>query len=111
MAIKRGSTPIYTFEVEGKSFKRCKVFVTFEQNGTLVTKTNDDIEITNLTDENGNERSTINVPLTQEDTLGFDTGSVQVQVRWIDHLKQAGATDMQTINLESVLLEEVIRYE
>lgn len=70
MAVKRGTTPIYTLNVGGKSLKRCKVFVTFEQDGKAITKTGDDIDVENKVDESGEPLSVISVSLTQSDTLG-----------------------------------------
>lgn len=111
MAVKRGETPIYTLNVKGKSFGKCKVFVTFEQNGSVITKMGDDIDVENKADENGDPLTVISVPLTQSDTLAFDTGGARVQVNWIDHLGNRGATDIETVQFEPTLLDEVIRYE
>ena len=106
MAVKRGTTPIYTLNVGGKSLKKCKVFVTFEQDGKALTKTGDDIDVENKVDESGEPLSVISVSLTQSDTL-----VARVQVNWIDQLGNRGETDIETINFEPTLLDEVIRYE
>lgn len=111
MAVKRGTTPIYTLNIGGKSLKKCRVFVTFEQDGKAITKTGDDIDVENKVDESGEPLSVISVSLTQSDTLGFDTGVARVQVNWIDQLGNRGETDIETINFEPTLLDEVIRYE
>lgn len=111
MAVKRGTTPIYTLNVKGKSFRKCKAFVTFEQNGSVITKKGDDIDIENKVDENGEPLTVISVSLSQSDTLAFDAGVVRVQVNWIDHLGNRGETDIESIQFEPTLLEEVICYE
>lgn len=106
MAVKRGTTPIFTLTVNGESLKKCKVFVTFEQNGIILTKTGDSLDIEQT--ENG---SKVSVYLDQAETLGFSVGEVNVQIRWIDFMNNAKATDIQTLNIEPILLEEVISYE
>jgi len=73
----RGTTPTYTFimpEAVDISLAS-EVFVTFSRNnGTeIFTKTGGDLEIAN---------NSVEVYLTQEETLALPNGQVQVQLNW-----------------------------
>lgn len=82
-----------------------KVFASLGQKGVKVTK-----EVDNFTVENN--VTTVNMPLTQEDTGKFEaTASVAVQVNWINATGDRGATDVQMVPSLQNLLDEVISYE
>lgn len=110
---RQGTTPIVTLEVP-QEFDNCNVFVTIDQNGTQVTKasrTSEDIEITKHYDESGNfDYSNVAMYLTQAETLGFDIGKARVQIRWVDFLGNAEATEIGTFSIEESLYQEVIAY-
>lgn len=110
---RQGTTPIVTLEVP-QNFDNCNVFVTIDQDGTQVTKssrTSDDIEITKHYDESGNfDYSNVAMYLTQAETLGFDIGKARVQIRWVDFLGNAEATEIGTFSIEESLYQEVIAY-
>lgn len=110
---RQGTTPIVTLEVP-QDFDNCNVFVTIDQNGTQVTKasrTSEDIEITKHYDESGNfDYSNVAMYLTQTETLGFDIGKARVQIRWVDFLGNAEATEIGTFSIEESLYQEVIAY-
>lgn len=113
MAIQ-GTTPIETFDV-AQEFDYSNVYVTIDQDGLQITKQSRDedsgIEITKNYDESGQfVSSTVAVYLTQEDTLKFEVGKARVQIKWIDFLGNARATDIGTITIEEALLREEIRY-
>lgn len=110
---RQGTTPIVTLEVP-QDFDNCNVFVTIDQNGTQVTKASrasEDIEITKHYDESGNfDYSNVAMYLTQAETLGFDIGKARVQIRWVDFLGNAEATEIGTFSIEESLYQEVIAY-
>jgi hypothetical protein len=110
---RQGTAPIVTLEVP-QDFDNCNVFVTIDQNGTQVTKasrTSEDIEITKHYDESGNfDYSNVAMYLTQAETLGFDIGKARVQIRWVDFLGNAEATEICTFSIEESLYQEVIAY-
>ena len=110
---RQGTTPIVTLEVP-QEFDNCNVFVTIDQNGTQVTKasrTSEDIEITKHYDESGNfDYSNVAMYLTQAETLVFDIGKARVQIRWVDFLGNAEATEIGTFSIEESLYQEVIAY-
>lgn len=110
---RQGTTPIVQLEVE-QNFDNCNVFVTIDQDGTQVTKasrTSEDIEITKHYDDAGEfSYSKVAMYLTQAETLGFDVGRARVQIRWVDFIGDAGATEIGLFDIEESLLQEVIEY-
>jgi len=110
---RQGTTPIVTLDV-AEDFDNCNVYVTIDQDGTQVTKasrTSPDIEITKHYDDSGDfDYSKVAVYLTQEETLGFDIGRARVQIRWIDILDNAYATNIKSFKIDESLLESVIEY-
>lgn len=111
--MRQGTTPIVSLDVE-ENFDNCNVYVTVDQDGTQVTKasrTSPDIEITKHYDESGEfTYSTVAMYLTQAETLSLDVGKARAQIRWIDFIGDAHATDIGTITIEESLLQEVIEY-
>lgn len=111
--MRQGTTPIVTLDVAA-DFDGCNVYVTIDQDGTQVTKasrTSPDIEITKHYDNNGDfDYSKVAVYLQQSETLGFEVGKARVQIRWVDFLGNASATDIQSFKIDESLLAEVINY-
>ena len=111
--MRQGTTPIVTLEV-AQEFDSCNVYVTIDQNGTQITKASresNDIEITKTYDDEGNfSYSSVAMYLTQAETLGLEVGTARTQIRWIDVLGDAYATDIGTVSIEESLLTEVIEY-
>ena len=111
--MRQGTTPIVTLDV-AQDFDGCNVYVTIDQDGTQVTKasrTSPDIEISKHYDDNGDfDYSKVAVYLQQNETLGFDVGKARVQIRWVDVLGNAFATDIQSFKIDESLLADVIDY-
>ncbi len=111
--MRQGTTPIVTLQV-AQDFDGCNVFVTIDQNGTQVTKasrTSTAVEITKHYDDNGDfAYSTVAVYLTQPETLGFEIGKARVQIRWVDFVGDAFATDISSFKIDESLLQGVIEY-
>ena len=111
--MRQGTTPIVTLEV-AQEFDSCNVYVTIDQNGTQITKASrdsNDIEITKHYDEQGEfSYSSVAMYLSQAETLGLEVGKARTQIRWVDVLGDAYATDIGTISIEESLLTEVIEY-
>ena len=123
--MRQGTTPIVslTIDVErnedgtivpSSTLDGCNVYVTLDQNGTQITKASresDDIEITKNYDDDGTFISTtVAMYLTQAETLGLEVGRARAQLRWVDFIGQAYASDIATIKIDESLLEEVIEY-
>lgn len=108
--MRRGTTPDYILSVIGSDLSGCAVYVTVSQAGRRVTLTGD--RLTVAVDASGDGPvTTIRFRLTQRETLEWRAGQASVQVRWTDADGQALATEVKTIGIMPVLLEEVIAYE
>ena len=114
MAMKRGTTPTITITVEGMTFQGMKLYVTIEDNaGTQITKNSNGGEVTKTVtyDDQGNPTGCIvTVFLTQEETLGFDVGTAQAQLTWIDAYGIADKSDIFNLKFDRTLLEEAVHY-
>lgn len=105
----RGTTPTYTFSMpDGVDLTLAsRVYVTFcKLDGALIIeKSDEDLEITDRT---------VEVFLTQEETLSFPNGLIQVQLNWLyeegSRIKRACSQIMQ-IKAEKNLIDEVISNE
>ena len=101
--MRRGTTPTLTIAVTGLVVTDLKTIkVTFKQNNIEITKNTNEVTVEE-------EYNTISVPLTQEDTLKFGSGSVSVQVRGLlKDDKTAIASKIKTFPMEKILLDGVI---
>lgn len=111
--MRQGTTPIVTLDVP-QDFTSTNVYVTIDQNGTQITKSSRDsadIEITKHYKDDGTfDYSSVAMYLSQAETLGLEIGKARTQIRWVDVLGVAYATDIGTIDIEESLYEEVISY-
>ena len=74
MSIPRGTTPIFTLTFTDVDLTAAAhVYVTFKQGGRILTKSDADLTVT---------ATSIEVPLSQEETLMFATGDVLIQANW-----------------------------
>ena len=95
----RGTTPIYMITLEEVNPAQIDdLYVTFRQDGLKVTKTSADIDIVD---------DVLQVPLTQEETLMFRCGHLNIQVRGIIG-EAVFATNIVRDKVEPILLEGVI---
>lgn len=95
----RGTTPDYVITVEDmESLGNSSVYVTLRQGDVVVTKETDDVAI---------EGNQITVCLTQEETLAFNEGYAQMQVRGVTN-GDAWASPIVDVPVKPVLLEEII---
>lgn len=103
MSVARGTTPTFTlsFDEEGLDLTTARnVYATFEQYGSVrITKTGEDLVI---------GEKTVEVYMTQAETLRFMVGPVDVQVNWTAAGGKRAASDIKTIELTKQLLDEVI---
>lgn len=108
--MRRGTTPDYILSVSGGDLSDCAVYVTISQAGRRTTLTGDRLAIA-VDDSADRPVTTIRFRLTQAETLAMQAGSASVQVRWTDADGLALATEVKTIGIMPVLLEEVIAYD
>lgn len=99
---------------DGDMFNGCDVYVTLDQDGNQVTKATTDNDgslwLSPIYDNDTEERigTRIRAFLSQRDTLNLDVGRAEVQFRWIKADGTAHVSDISTVTLSRVLLEEVI---
>ena len=105
----RGTTPTYIIKMDDSvdCSTITKVYVSFYQqqanyNDHLLTKSDGVINPAN---------HTVSVTLSQEDTLGFNEGTIQIQVRGAFSNDVVFASSIVTDTVYNVLYEEVITNE
>lgn len=101
--MRRGTTPTLTITVTGMDVTDLKTIkVTFKQGNIELTKATDDVTI-------DAENNAISVPLTQEDTLKFGSGAVNVQIRGLlaDGVT-AIASAIKSFSMDKILMDGVI---
>lgn len=99
--MRRGTTPALVLTVDA-DIVGWTVYVTIEKGGREITLEND-----RLTMSYANSKTTIELALTQEETLSLSPGTCEIQVRAIND-GTAIATDIETIDVGRILLEGVI---
>jgi len=99
--MRRGTTPAITLTVD-YDITAWTVYVTLRNGGNVLTLTNDALTMTYQ-----NQKTTIALALTQEQTLAFAVGSCEVQVRAI-HDGTAIATNIEKLDVKRILKDGVI---
>lgn len=102
MSVARATTPTFvcTFEEDGLNLTEAhNVYVTFEQRSMSLTKSGEDLEI---------EPKQITVYLSQEETLQFSTGLVEIQANWTMANEKRACSEVVKIELSKQLLRRVI---
>lgn len=102
MGVPRYTTPVFTltFTEEGLDFTTAKdVYVTFTQAFTSITKTGEDLELT---------EKTISLFMTQEETSGFGEGNVDIQANWLTVDGTRAASEIVTYPFTRQLLQRVV---
>lgn len=105
---RRGTTPEYALSIHGYNLKEYSVYVTIAQYSRKRTLDRERLRITYDSDK---DLSTVWFRLTQEETLAMKSGSAEVQVRFVDADGNARATEIGSIQILPVLLEDVIEYD
>lgn len=71
--MRRGTTPINTFDVDIDFRQASAIYITYAQGGrTVIEKEISDITV---------EENTLSVQLTQQETLALGKGEVEIQIR------------------------------
>lgn len=102
--MRRGTTPTFTVTVDA-DITAYLIYLTFKDGDYMLTKTNDDLTI--AVDEGV---TSIDVTLTQAETLAFKSGStVDVQIRAVDaNGATAIATTIGSVSVDRILLGGVL---
>ena len=97
--MRRGSTPTNTFDVD-IALTNATVFVSYEQGGRVVLeKTGEDLTVT---------AESIVLHLTQEETLAFVPGKVNIQIRYVFPNGTADASNIINTTFERIIKDGVI---
>ena len=99
--MRRFTTPTIELVVKGVDLTGLEVYVTFSQQGKVLT-------VEQPTMEYADEDTTISVPLSQVQTGNFNAGNVEVQVNFIDTNGHRDATTIKAIEVDRNLLAKVV---
>jgi hypothetical protein len=102
MGVPRYTTPVFTltFSEEGLDLTTATgVFVTFKQACYSVTKTGEDLEVT---------EKTISIYMGQEETAEFCEGDVEIQANWITADGNRIASEIVSYPISRQLLQRVV---
>ena len=98
----RGTTPTFQLKLISDSVDLTlaeNVYATFKQKGKPITKTDDEIEVS---------ATQVDVYLSQEETLSFCHGMVDIQLNWTYEDGQRACSKIVTILANRNLLERVL---
>jgi len=99
--MKRGTTPTNTFSVD-VDLTGTTIFVSYEQDGKVVVeKTGSDLTV---------GTNSISLVLSQEETLAFHPGPVNIQIRYVDVYGTADASNIIKTTAERIIKDGVIQY-
>ena len=102
MGIPRGTTPTLTLTFTEESLDLTQaenVYVTFTTEHATLTKTGEDLEVA---------AKQIDVYLSQQETLSFPAGQIQIQANWTYAGGDRGASDVALFEFTPQLLNSVL---
>lgn len=99
--IIRGTTPTFTLTVpETVDLTAANnVYATFRQGANVITKSGGNLSVS---------EHTVDVYLSQDETLSFTVGEVEIQLNWTFAGGQRAASTIETITLDENLLRRVV---
>ena len=98
----RGTTPTFKLRLKDTSIDLTKadnIYVSFSQKSVRLMKSGEDLEV------NGNE---VDVYLTQEESLKFVDGEVEIQINWTYDDGSRACTNIVSINVSKNLIGRVL---
>lgn len=98
----RGTTPIFKLTLDDTTVdltEAANVYVSFNQPKYSIVKTGEDLDIS---------EHEVDVRLSQVETLGFSTGTINVQVNWVYSDGSRACTDIVSIDVSSNLIGGVL---
>lgn len=102
MGVPRYTTPVFTLTFSEKTLDLTQardVFVTFVQADKAITKTGEDLDVT---------EKTIRVYFSQEDSAAFYVGDVNIQANWVTGDGNRAASEVVKYQFTEQLLKQVI---
>lgn len=103
----QGTTPAIVYTISGVDLSAMKAFVSFRSGRDVLTKSGDKV---NISYDSTADKTTVICALTQEETLAFQRGNVETQIRFISANGEAYATNTAKINAKEVIYKEIISY-
>lgn len=100
--IRKGTTPTFKLILNDDSVDLTQarnVYATFKQNTKEITKTGEDIAIS--------ERE-VDVYLSQEETLAFTYGKIEIQLNWTYGNNERACSEIVAVNIANNLIERVL---
>ncbi len=98
----RGTTPTFQLKIDDQTVDLTEarnVYATFEQRGTTLTKSGEDIEVT---------AQQVDVYFSQADSLKFSAGSIDIQLNWTYSNGARACTDIIRVTVGENLVPEVL---
>ena len=101
MGVARGTTPTFKFTVpdEIDLTQANNVYVTFYYKGETLTKTGNALTVT---------AHEVDVFLTQQETLSFPVGNIEVQINWTTNGGMRYASEIETVAITRQLITWVL---
>ena len=100
--MRRGTTPTIIFNMGSTDMDMISDwFVTLRQDSVIITKTNDDLTISKT-------NATIELRLSEAETMSFRSGEVELQIRAITIEGDRVAGEIKTLPLDRIIYNEVI---
>lgn len=97
-----GTTPTFQLKINDESVDLTtadNVYVTFASMGWSITKTGDDIDVS---------ANQVDVYLSQQETLAFPKGNVDVQINWTFDDGKRACTTIASVKVTKNLIERVL---
>lgn len=98
----RGTTPTFQLTINDESIDLTtadNVYVTFADKGWSLTKTGSDLDVT---------AQEVDVYLSQEETLAFPKGNIDVQINWTFDDGKRACTTIASVKVTRNLIERVL---
>ena len=98
----RGTTPTFRLYLNDEYVdltQAVNVYVSFKQKDTLITKTGEDLDIT---------ENEVDVYLSQAETLKFIKGDVEIQLNWTYLDGRRACSNIITIEVDKNLIGDVL---
>lgn len=98
----RGTTPTFELKINDETVDLTgadNVYVTFATNGWSITKTGADLDVF---------AQQVDVYLSQEETLAFPKGDVDVQINWTFDDGKRACTTIASVKVTRNLIERVL---
>lgn len=111
--IKPGTTPLLSVTVEGEDIHEATVYVTIDDGGRQVVKSNYDHAgdfSFEIIDDGVHVDTLVNVQYSQSETLMLRPGNAKIEVGWVFDDGSADKTNIGRLRIPKTLFYGVMRY-